>query len=221
MENRVWHKVEDKLGTVLVLAGDTLYHFTFTGKNAKREGADATTALLGGQNPATVAASTSKVVPLSAIQRVEVSHGRDTVKFRTVDAGKPVVLEFTVRSDDDAPTIARAVVERAGMKYPERSEDISVVEALIGPVIMGVIAGVLWAFVYGAATTLDSGQEVDVAQGSSRGRAFKRIVFFIAGLLGTKGTIAVGVVLLLVVVGSSVHRIVKRPQRLVWGPDTA
>lgn len=221
MDNQVWHKVEEKQGAVLVLTGDALHRIEFSGKNAKREATEAVTALLEGKDPASIVSSGSKVVPLSAIQRVEVSHGRDTVKVHTVEGDKPVTVEFMVRSGDDAPGIARAVVQRAALSHPERSEDIGVVEALIAPVIMGVIVGFLWALVYGAASTLDSGQEINVAQGSSRGRFFKRIILFIAELLGTNGTIVVGVLLLAAFVGWAIHRIVKRPQRLVWGPPTA
>ncbi len=221
MDNRVWHKVEDKQGAVLVLTGDALHRIEFSGKNAKREVTEVVTALLGGKDPASVVSSGSKTVPLSAIQRVEVSHDRDTVKFLTVEADKPVKVEFTVRSGDDAPGIARAVVVRAAISHPERNEDIGVAEALLGPVIMGVIVGVLWAFVYGASTTLDAGEEINVAQGSSRGRFFNRIIVLIAELLGTNGTIAVGALFLAAFLGWAILRIVKRPQRLVWGPPAA
>jgi hypothetical protein len=34
METRVWHKVDEKLGTVLALTGDALYRFRFTGGKA-------------------------------------------------------------------------------------------------------------------------------------------------------------------------------------------
>ena len=221
MDTRIWHKVEEKQGVVLALTGDTLYRFGFTGKNAKREATEAATALLGGQAPASVIASESKAVPLTAIHRVEVSHGHDTVKFHTVEGDKPVTVEYSVRSDDDGPGIARAVVERAAITHPERSEDIGVVEALLGPVILGVIVGVLWALVYGAATTIDSGEEINVNKGSRRGRGFKRIIVFIADLLGPNGTLVVGGILLILFVGWAIRLIVNRPQRLVWGPPTA
>ena len=44
---------------------------------------------------------------------------------------------------------------------------------------------------------------------------------FVAKLLGTNGTIAVGAVLLALFVGWAVMRVVKRPQRLVWGHPAA
>ena len=218
MDTRVWHKVEEKQGVVLALTGDALYRIGFSGKNAKQEAAEAAKALLEGKAPALVVAGDSKVVPLAAIGRVEVSHGRDEVKFHTSEGGKPVTVQFSVRSGDDAPGIARAVVERAAIAHPERNEDIGVVEALLGPVIMGVIVGVLWAFVYGAATSIDNHEDVKVGLGTRRSRGFKRAVLFVAEMLGTNGTIAVGAVLLAAFLGWAVLRVVKRPQRLVWGP---
>ena len=218
METRVWHKVEEKQGVVLALTGDALYRIEFTGKNARSEATEVATALLGGQNPASVVSSASKVVPLSAIQRVEVSHDRDTVKFHGVEGEQPSKVEFTVRSGDDAPGIARAVVERAAIAHPERSEDIGVFEALLSPVILGAIVGALWAMVYFAATGIEQGEEIHV-----RGRrgGIKRLFVFVAEMLGTNGTIALGAVLLVAFLGWAVLRIVKRPQRLVWGPPAA
>ena len=217
MDTKVWHKVGEKQGTVLAVTGDALYLLDFNGKNAKREAGDAAKALVGGQDPAGVIAQGTKRVPLAAIGRVEVSHGHDTVKFHATDAGKPVKVEFTV-SGTGAPEIAKAVVERAGITHPERTEDIGVVEALLGPVIVGAIAGGLWAVIFGSAKSIEGGEAIDVNKGSSRGRAMKRLVAFIAETLGTNGTIAVGVLLLLAVLAWAVLRVVKRPQRLVWGP---
>jgi hypothetical protein len=174
-------------------------------------------ALPGGQDPAGAASPATKVVPVASIGRVEVSHGRDTVKFHTVEAGKPAVVDFTV-AGQGAPKIARAVVERAGITHPERSEDVGVVEALLGPVILGAIAGVLWALVYAAAT---GDEEIDTTRGGRLGRGLKVIVAFLASLLGPNGTLVVGAILLVAFLGWAVRRIVKRPQRLVWGPATA
>ena len=218
MEQRIWHKVEDKQGVILALTDDTLYRIAFSGKDAKREATEMATALLGGQNPASIVAGNSKAVPLSAIGRIEVSHGRDEVRFFTEEGGQPVKVEFGVRSGDDAPGIARAVLERTKIDHPERSEDIGVVEALVGPVILGVIVGVVWALVYGAATGIEAGEEVDIRPGRRSGN--KRLFAFVAETLGTNGTIAIGVILLIAFIAWAVRLIVKRPQRLVWGPPT-
>jgi hypothetical protein len=51
MDTRAWHKVEDKQGLVLALTGDTLHHFSFSGKAAKREASEAVTALAEGRAP--------------------------------------------------------------------------------------------------------------------------------------------------------------------------
>lgn len=219
MDTRVWHKVEDKTGAVLALTGDTLHKLSFSGKNARNQAAAAVTAISSGTDPATIVASSTKTVPLRAIERVEVSHGHDSVKFHTVEAGKPVSVDFGVRTGDDGPGIARSVVERAGIKHPERPENIGVVEALLGPVILGLIAGVVWWFVYNTAITLETGQDVSVTQGSRRGRSFKAMLLFTADLLGTKGTIALGALLAVIFLGWAVKEVVKRPQKLVWGPS--
>jgi len=152
---------------------------------------------------------------------VEVSHRRETVRFFAAEGTTPAKPEHTVGTGEDAPTIARAVLERAGLDHPERSEDIGVVEALIAPVILGVIAGVLWAFVYGASTTIEAGEEINLNQGGRRGRGWKKLIYFVAEMLGTRGTIILGVVLLVLFVGWAIRLIVKRPQRLAWGPATA
>ena len=217
METRIWHKAEEKLATVLVMTGDAIHRFQFTGKNAAKEANEVATAVAAGQDPAKVALGKRESLPLSAIKRVEVSHGKDTVKFKDLKAEKPVKIEFTPEGDD-AREIALAVIERAGIAHPEGTEDIGVFEALIGPLFVAVIAGVAFAFVYNAATTLDSGQEIDTDTGGRKGRGLKRTVVFFARMLGTNGTIAVGVIMLILVLAWGTRLVVKRPQRIVWGP---
>ena len=220
METRVWHKVGEKQGAVLSMTGDTLYRVGFSGKDVKRDVAQAVTALQAGQDPAGIVGGEVKAVPLASIRRVEVSHGRDTVKFLTSEGGNnPVKVEFDGGSD--SPEIARAVVDRAGITHPERTEDIGVVEALLAPVILGVIVGVLWLIVYGMATGMEGGEEVHNNRVGRRGRGLGVLFGFIAQILGTNGTIILGAVLLVAFIGWGVMRIVKRPQRMVWGPTDA
>ncbi len=221
METQVWHKVEDKQGAVLALIGDTLYRFGFSGKNARQEAAEAVSTLAGGQDPAGIKASESKAVPVAAIQRVEVSHDRDTVRVQAPQGDKTEKVEFTVQSGDDAVAIARTILAQTSIDPQERSEDISVFEALLGPVILGVIAGVILALIYTTANGLESGEDINPNKGSLRGRGLKRLAVFVAGLLGTKGTIAVGAILGIGLVAWAVRLIVKRPQRLAWGAPRA
>jgi hypothetical protein len=220
MATVVWHRIEDKSAAILVLSDDAVYRFGFSGKNARQDATVVAAALLAGQDPESVVAGDSKVLPLGAIQRVEVSHDRETVKFVTADGDRPIKVEFAVQSGDDAPGIAREVVERAAIPHPERTEDIGVVEALVPPVIVGTLAAVVWGLLYSTASTLQAGGKIDVNKGGFRVRSVKRLFVFCAETLGMNGTIVVGSILLFLIVGWAFHLIVKRPQRLVWGPLT-
>jgi len=218
MDTRVWVRSEEKSAVVLALTGDALYRLAFTGKQAGREATEAAKAIEAGQAPARFVTGTSKSMPLAAIGRVEVSHGLDAVKVVARAGETPIKLEFRAPTGVDAPGIARAVVERAAISHPERPEPIGAVEALLPPVILGVIAGLLWAVVYGASTTLEDGGEIEVDRGGRRGRGLKMLVVFIARMLGANGTLVLGALLLAFFLAWVVRRIVKRPQRLVWGP---
>ncbi|MBX6314903.1 MAG: hypothetical protein IRY99_18595 [Isosphaeraceae bacterium] len=56
---------------------------------------------------------------------------------------------------------------------------------------------------------------------ATRSRGFKRLIVLLAERLGPNGTIAVGAVLFAAFLGWATLRIIKRPQRLVWGPAVA
>ncbi len=140
------------------------------------------------------------------------------MKFVHEAAGGPSAFEFSVPQGVHGPDIARAAVERAGLPAEERSEDITVVEALMPPVILGAIVGVLWGLLYMAAVGIEEGDDAEV---HGRRRGIKMIFVFAAQLLGKNGTLVVGAVVLALFVYWAVMRVVKRPQRLVWGHPTA
>jgi hypothetical protein len=216
METRVWHKVGEKRGEVLVLTGDALHRIEVKGDKAKQEVPALAASLGGGQDPSGMGGA--HVVPLASIRRVEVAPGNTSVKFVHEHGGKPGLLEFSVAQDAHAQEIARAAVERAGLPAQERSEDVTVVEALMPPVILGAIVGVVWGLVYMAAVGIEEGDDAEV---HGRRRGIKMLFLFAAQLLGKTGTLVVGAVVLALFVYWAVMRIVKRPQRLVWGAPTA
>lgn len=216
METRVWHKVGEKQGEVLVLTGDALHRIQVKGNAAKQQVPALAAALGQGQDPAGV--DGAHVVPLTAVRRVEVAPGNSSVKFVHEHGGKPGSLEFSVGHNSHAQEIARAAVERAGLPAEGRSEDITVGEAVMPPIILGAIAGVLWFLVYLSAADLDAGKDPEI-RGRHRGK--KMLFTAIARALGTNGTLALGAVLAAAFVGWAVLRVVKRPQRLVWGHPTA
>jgi hypothetical protein len=220
METLVWHKVDDKLATVLALTDDTLYRFGFSGGKAKKQATAAVSALLGGESPAGLDTKgvNVKAVPVSSIRREEVSHGGDTVTFFASGGAKPEKVDF---GGKESPEIAQIVAGRAGITEPERQEEVGAFEAILPPLIVGVIAGVFWMLIFGAASTIANGEEIDPNTGGRRGRALKALVVGLAQTLGYNGTVAVGVVLAVAVVGWTVSRIVNRPQRTAWGAPRA
>jgi hypothetical protein len=215
METRVWHKVGEKRGQVLVLTGDALHRIEVKGDKVKHEVPALAASLGGGQPPSAIGGA--DVVPLAAIRRVEIDPGNTSVKFVHEHGGKPGSLQFSVQQDAHAREIARAAVERAGLPAEERSEDISVGEAVMPPIILGAIVGVFWGLVYMVAAD-DQGGDARV---HGRNAGAKRLLLFVAQLLGQTGTLVVGAILLALFVGWAVMRVVKRPQRLVWGHPTA
>ena len=216
METRVWHKVGEKRGEVLVLTGDALHRIEVKGDKAKQEVPALAAAIGQGQDVA--GHPGARVVPLASVRRVEVAPGHSSVKFHHEAEGKPGSLEFSVAEAAHAREIARAAVERAGLPAEERSEDITVGEALMPPIILGAIVGVVWGLLYMAAVGIEQGDEARI-RGRHAGR--KRILAFVAQILGTNGTLAVGAVLLALFVGWAVMRVVKRPQKTVWGHPAA
>jgi hypothetical protein len=91
-----------------------------------------------------------------------------------------------------------------------------VIEALAPPAIIGLISGLLWAGLNQSANQLAAGEEVEI-RGTRRG--LKQLMVWLAEILGTSGTIALGVVLLILVLGWAAARVFKRPQRTVWRPE--
>ncbi len=209
METRAWTKSGEKMCWMLVLTGDFLHWFKFKGNNPKGQMAQAAEAVLAGNDPSRLPGF-ERTETVRSIDRVVVSHGRDTVKFyKGVEA-----IDFGV-GDNDPNEIARTVVQAAGLAGEERSEEVGVVEALTGPAILGVIAGVLWFFVFMLATADQRGEDEPRVRGRNAG--LKLAFVWVANLLGEKGTIALGVLLAVFFIGWGVRRIVKRPQQLVWG----
>jgi hypothetical protein len=62
-----------------------------------------------------------------------------------------------------------------------------------------------------------TGGEVEVR--GFRRRGLQRLLNSAAELLGTGGTVVVGVLLLVLILGWATKRIIRRPQRTVWLPE--
>ena len=70
-------------------------------------------------------------------------------------------LSYLAIGDNKAGEIARAVLARTGRSFREEKQDITAVEAVLPPLILGVLIGFFWAMLYLTAGDLESGKEVN------------------------------------------------------------
>jgi hypothetical protein len=215
METRVWYTVGENQGTILALTRDSMHRITVKGDKAKQEVPALAGSLAQGQLLAGV--GEAQVVLFTNVRRVEIDPGGTGVKIIHDGGGKPAKVDFSAPDKDQARDIAQTAAQRARLPAEEWSEDIPLFEALIPPVFLGAIVGVLWFILYTIATELANGAVPRVRPGGGRGRALKGLFVTLAKLLGMNGTLVVGAVLLTLFVYWAVMRVVKRPQKTVWG----
>jgi hypothetical protein len=72
---------------------------------------------------------------------------------------------------------------------------------------------------YDSVRKMAAGEDVEVK--GFRRRGMQWMLISVAELLGTNGTIALGVALLVLIVGRAATRIIRRPERTVWLPVNA
>ena len=65
---------------------------------------------------------------------------------------------------------------------------------------------------------MESGEEVNV---TGRRSLYKQLFAWIAGMLGVNGTLGLGAVLLILILGWATMRVVKRPQRTILQVEPA
>jgi hypothetical protein len=219
MEPRIWLRTEEKWAYILLLRDFEVFRLKVTGSmmTLKRNLKAVLDALEQGKEPTAAGAKSVETLDVRAIGKAEVAPGNNSLTLHS-EGEKPTTLSFTT-ADSDADAILRAILERSGRTYQPSQEEIGVVEALLPPLFVGGITGLFWAGVYSAASEMAAGNAVEVE--GIRRRGLKRLLITVAEILGMNGTIAVGVLLLILIVGWAVNRIVRRPERTVWLPAQA
>ncbi|MHC5544200.1 hypothetical protein ACYOEI_38725, partial [Singulisphaera rosea] len=210
METQIWCKTQEKWANILILRGNEVSSLKVSGMSITLKGKvqGVLDALGQGQDPAEVKAKLQQTLDVRAIGKAVVSPGNSSLTLHGEGEGAPKV-EFAP-AEDNADEILRTILARSGRTYQPAQEEIGVVEALIPPALLGVVGGIIWGLIYHTAGELASG--VDVEVNGVRRRGLQRILITIAGILGTNGSIAVGVLLLLLVVGWAAKRVVHRPE---------
>jgi hypothetical protein len=219
MESQIWSKSEEKWAYILVLRGHEVHRLKVTGNalTLKRKVQGVLEALQQGQAPADVGAKSVETLDARTIGKAEVSPGNGSLTLHGEGDGAKALSFSTAESNADE--VLRAILAQSGRTFQPAQEEIGVVEALVPPVFLGVLGGLFWMGVYQSAGKLAAGEEVEVH--GLRRRGLQRLLIWVAEILGTGGTVAVGVVLLVLVLGWAAKRIIHRPERTVWRPEPA
>jgi hypothetical protein len=214
---QVWTRSSEKFAHILVLNDHVLQKLKVTGNvlTLKRNLQQVLDALEQGQAPAEAGGTLVDTIDVRTVTRAEVSEANESLTLRGGEDNSDT-LEFTT-ADDNADEVLRAILAQSGRTFQQTNEDISIVEALIPPAVLGAISGLFWAGVYQAANTLAAGERLKVRRIDRKG--FQRVLVLVAERLGTNGTLVVGVILLVLFVGWAGMRIINRPQRTAWLPD--
>jgi hypothetical protein len=211
MDVQLWLKAEEKKSTILALRGDEIHCLEVTGNKARQEAGRIVGVLQQGQDPSAVGATSVSSLKLGSIAHVRVDPDDEVIEFHGDGEGGKV-LKFA-SSDKKGADIARTVLAKAGRSFREERQDITAVEAVVPPIIIGLIVGFVWMLVYWTAGELAAGKEIEV---TGRRAGIKRLFVWAAEMLGMNGTLILGAVLLLWILGWATRRVVRRPRRTVW-----
>jgi hypothetical protein len=217
MESQIWSKSSEKWAYILMVRGHEVYQLKVTGNvlTLKRNVTAVIDALERGESPSEVGAKSVETLDARTLAKAEVSPGNGSL---TLHGGEDGSTELTYSTaDNNADEILRAILAQSGRTFQPTQEEIGVVEALILPAIIGIVGGLFWAGVYQSAGQIAAGAEVEVK--GFRHLGFKRLLIWAAELLGTGGTVVVGVLLLVLILGWAAKRIIHRPERTVWLPE--
>lgn len=222
METQLWFKAQDegRWADILMLRGQEVYTLTVVAdsKGLQHKLMPALEALQSGQDPHSLKADWVKTVNAQAIIRAEVSPDNETLTLYHGEKGSKKLTYAT--GDKNAGAILQEILAQSGKTFQPVEVEIGVGEALVGPVVVGVIAAVVVALVYANAGMMAAGQDVEV-HGTGRIAGFFRMLKWAGQLLGPVGTIATGVVLLIVIVAWAVRSVTHRPKRTAWLPASS
>jgi hypothetical protein len=218
---KTWSSVSENAGTILGINAESV--FVLTVKAATKGEIEPIEKRIGaGADPNAVGASRAVIIPFAKLRRIQLGEGRRMLEFfyphetdgsRESKAKFPTKVRFRERRE-----IAEQIASATGRPVTESSVNASLLRVLYGPALFAALtAGFTW-MIYGMAADLEAGKEV-VARGRRKG--IQQLFIWLAGLLGTKVTLAIGVVFIALWVGLAILLIVKRPQVIRLEFETA
>ena len=219
MKTQVWSKVEEKWADLLTLQDNEVHRLKVTGNmlTLKRNLGKVLEALEQGKAPADCGAKVIETIDPRTITKAELGEGNGSL---TIHGGGTTAksLKFST-GEGNADQILGLILAQSGRAFQPKQEEISVVEALIPPGVVGLVVGGLSFAAYDAASKMAQGEDVEV--NGLRRRGMKRMLLSVAEMLGTTGITIVGGVLLLLIAAWAVRRITHRPMRTVLLPADA
>ncbi|WP_435017504.1 hypothetical protein TA3x_005119 [Tundrisphaera sp. TA3] len=219
METQLWsQKIGEKSAYFLTLRGTQIYQLKVTGSkfSIRKNVNKFLEALAAGQPPAEAGGKVVSEMDAQNIVQAELSPGNGTLSLGAEGPGSKD-LNFSPE-DDRADLIWEVIRSRTGRDFQPTPTEIGAGEAVLPPIILGAVAGVFWGILHNSASRIAAGEEIEAA---GRRRGLQRIFIGIAETIGTTGSIAIGVALLVLVLGWAIRRLVVRPVKTVWKPASA
>jgi hypothetical protein len=218
MDQQIWMKSEEKWAYILVRRGHEVSRLKVTGNTftLKKKVKAVLEALEQGQAPADAGAKSVETLDARSIVKASVAPGDSSL---TLYGGPDGATELKYATgDENAGEILQTILAKSDRAFQPSQEAITAFEAVVGPAIIGVFAGLFWLGVNQAAGEIASGGHPEA---HGRRAWLGRILIWIGGTLGQTGAMALGVALLVLIVGWTAARLIKRPERTVWLPEPA
>lgn len=218
MQSQIWSKVDDKWATILMLRGHEVSCLSLNGLSLtlKRKVQGIVEALQQGKTPEEAGVKKAETLDARTIGRAEVSPGNDSLTLKGEGEGGKKLTFST--GGKDADRIVQAILAASGRDFLTTQEEIGAFESIIPPVLVGVVGGVISAAIYGAAGKLESGEQIEI---KGRRRGVQQLMISAAETLGTRGALGIGAAVVVLALAWGALRIVRRPHRTVWLPETA
>ncbi len=208
-----WSRNDDGTGIVYGVFATEFFHYTFTTGQYPGGLEEAANRILSGSDPAELPHAELQRFPLSDLTQIRAYRGWTYIDVRHRDAaGKvgEVTLYFNTLDPSDR---ARELAGAMGRNYRESELRASIFSLLTFPGIVLVVVGFVLGLIYLAASDLEQGKEVPI---NGRRAILKATFVGIASVLGTKGCLILGGILLLLVVAWIAKKVVAWPRDLVF-----
>jgi len=204
---------------VLGINSEAAFLLTVKGASAQAAIRQIEQQIAEGTDPTEAGASSVVVIPFSKLRRIQVGVRRLQLDYpdETDEARERRATFKTKANFAQRQVIAQEIARATGRTVTESSVDLGLLTVLRGPAVFAVLtAGLTW-LVYSFAADIEAGKNV-VLQGQRKG--FQQLIIWLASILGTKVTLAIGGLFLAGWIGLAILWVVKRPQihRLELGP---